>query len=141
MKEHNVTYFPTVSAVEKITQYRGWKKGIDPDPANIVNKKRSFKDALASGVTIGMGGDVGVYPHGENYLEMELMVEYGMKPLDVMKAATTVNARAMHWENQVGSIKPGMKADIAIFSGDPSRNISDLKDVKFVMKDGVVFKQ
>jgi imidazolonepropionase-like amidohydrolase len=72
---------------------------------------------------------------------MELMVEYGMKPLDVMKAATTVNARAMHWENQVGSIKPGMKADIAIFSGDPSRNISDLKDVKFVMKDGVVFKQ
>ncbi len=141
MKEHNVTYFPTISAVDKITQYRGWEKGIDPDPANIVNKKRSFKDALASGVTIGMGGDVGVYPHGENVLEMELMVEYGMKPFDVLKAATTVNARAMHWENQVGSIKPGMKADIAIFSGDPSRNISDVRNVKMVMKDGVVVRQ
>jgi imidazolonepropionase-like amidohydrolase len=141
MKEHNVTYFPTLSAVEKITQYRGWKKGVDPDPANVVNKKRSFKDALASGVVIGMGGDVGVYPHGENYLEMELMVEYGMKPMDVLKAATSVNAKAMHWENQVGSIKAGMKADLVIFSGDPTKNISDVRNVKMVMKDGVVVRQ
>jgi imidazolonepropionase-like amidohydrolase len=141
MKEHNVTYFPTISAVDKITQYRGWKKGVDPDPANIVNKKRSFKEALASGVTIGMGGDVGVYPHGENFLEMELMVEYGMKPIDVLKAATSINAKAMHWDNQVGAIKPGMKADLAIFSGDPSRMITDVRNVKFVMKDGVVFRQ
>jgi imidazolonepropionase-like amidohydrolase len=141
MKEHNVIYFPTISAVDKITQYRGWKKGVDPDPANIVNKKRSFKDALASGVTIGMGGDVGVYPHGENFLEMELMVEYGMKPIDVLKAATSINAKAMHWDNQVGAIKPGLKADLAIFSGDPSKSISDVRNVKFVMKDGVVFRQ
>jgi imidazolonepropionase-like amidohydrolase len=141
MKEHNVTYFPTISAVDKITQYRGWKKGVDPDPSNIVNKKRSFKDAMASGVTIGMGGDVGVYPHGENFLEMELMVEYGMKPIDVLKAATSINAKAMHWDNQVGFIKPGMKADIAVFSGDPSRNISDVRNVKFVMKEGAVYKQ
>jgi imidazolonepropionase-like amidohydrolase len=139
MKEHNVTYFPTLSAVDKITQYRGWKKGVDPDPANIVNKKRSFKDAMASGVTIGMGGDVGVYPHGENALEMELMVEYGMKPIDVLKAATTVNARALHWEQQVGSIKAGMKADIVIFSGDPTRRVSDVRNPLFVMKDGVVY--
>jgi imidazolonepropionase-like amidohydrolase len=141
MKEHNVTYFPTISAVDKITQYRGWKKGIDPDPANIVNKKRSFKDALASGVVIGMGGDVGVYPHGENYLEMELMVEYGMKPMDVLKAATSINAKAMHWEQQVGGVKPGMKADIVIFSGDPTRKISDVRNPLFVMKDGVVYRQ
>jgi imidazolonepropionase-like amidohydrolase len=141
MKEHNVTYFPTLSAVDKITQYRGWKKGVDPDPANIVNKKRSFKDAMASGVTIGMGGDVGVYPHGENALEMELMVEYGMKPIDVLKAATTVNARALHWEQQVGSIKAGMKADIVIFSGDPTRRVSDVRNPLFVMKDGVVYRQ
>ena len=72
---------------------------------------------------------------------MELMVEYGMKPFDVLKAATIVNARAMHWDNQVGAIKPGMKADLAIFSGDPSRTISDVRNVKFVMKDGVVFRQ
>jgi imidazolonepropionase-like amidohydrolase len=140
MKEHNVTYFPTIAAVDMITQYRGWKKGVDPEPANVTNKKRSFKDAMASGVAIGMGGDVGVYPHGENALEMELMVEYGMKTLDVLKAATSVNARAFHLDNQVGSIKEGLKADLVIVTGDPSKNISDLRKVKLVMKDGVVYR-
>lgn len=140
MKEHNVTYIPTVSAVDVISQYRGWKKGISPEPANVTNKKKSFKEALASGVTIGMGGDVGVYPHGENVLEMELMVEYGMKTFEVLKAATSVNARAFHLENQVGFVKEGLKADLVIVSGDPSKNISDLRKVKFVMKDGVVYR-
>jgi imidazolonepropionase-like amidohydrolase len=140
MKEHNVTYFPTVSAVDVISQYRGWKKGVNPEPANVTNKKKSFKEALASGVTIGMGGDVGVYPHGENVLEMELMVEYGMKTFDVLKAATSVNARALHMDNQVGFVKEGLKADLVIVNGDPSKNISDLRKVKFVMKDGVVYR-
>jgi len=140
MKEHNVTYIPTISAVDVIAQYRGWKKGVSPEPANVTNKKKSFKDALASGVTIGMGGDVGVYPHGENVLEMELMVEYGMKTFDVLKAATSVNARAFHLENQVGFVKEGLSADLVIVTGDPSKNISDLRKVKFVMKDGVVYR-
>ncbi len=140
MKEHNVTYIPTVSAVDVISQYRGWKKGVTPEPANVTNKKKSFKEAIASGVTIGMGGDVGVYPHGENVLEMELMVEYGMKTYDVLKAATSVNARAFHLDNQVGFVKEGLKADLVIVTGDPSKNISDLRKVKFVMKDGVVYR-
>ena len=117
MKEHNVTYFPTVSAVDVISQYRGWKKGVAPEPANVTNKKKSFKEALASGVTIGMGGDVGVYPHGENVLEMELMVEYGMKTMDVLKAATSVNARAFHLETQVGFIKEGIKSRFSYRNG------------------------
>lgn len=141
MKEHQVTYFPTISAVDRITQYRGWKKGIDADPPAIVNKKKSFKAALSSGVTIGMGGDVGVYPHGENALEMELMVEYGMAPLEVLKAATSVNAHALHLDDQIGTLKPGMKADIAIFSGNPTEQISDVRKVLFVMKDGVVYRE
>ena len=141
MKQNGVTFFPTISAVEKITQYRGWKKGVDPDPANVTNKKRSFSEALKAGVTIGMGGDVGVYPHGENVQEMELMVEYGMKPVDVLRAATSVNAKAMHWEGMVGSLKKGLKADLAVFGGDPSTDISDVRKVRFVMKDGVVFRQ
>jgi len=140
MKEHNVTYIPTVSAVDVISQYRGWKKGVTPEPANVTNKKKSFKEALASGVTIGMGGDVGVYPHGENVLEMELMVEYGMNTFDVLKAATSVNARAFHLENQVGFVREGLQADLVIVTGDPSKNISDLRKVKFVMKDGVVYR-
>lgn len=140
MKEHNVTFIPTLAAVDMITQYRGWKKGVQPDPANVVNKKKSFKAAMESGVAIGMGGDVGVFPHGENALEMELMVEYGMKPIDVLKAATSVNAKAFHIENQFGGIKEGMKADLLIVSGNPSKIISDLRKVKFVMKDGAVVR-
>jgi imidazolonepropionase-like amidohydrolase len=140
MKEHNVTYIPTIAAVDMISQYRGWKKGITPEPANVTNKKKSFKEAIASGVTIGMGGDVGVFPHGENALEMELMVEYGMKAMDVLKAATSVNARAFHLDNQVGSLKEGLKADLLVVTGDPSKSISDLRKVEFVMKDGVVYK-
>jgi imidazolonepropionase-like amidohydrolase len=140
MKEHNVTFIPTLAAVDVISQYRGWKKGVTPEPANVTNKKKSFKEALASGVTIGMGGDVGVFPHGDNVLEMELMVEYGMPVLNVLKAATSINARTFHLENQVGFIKPGLKADLLIVTGDPSKNISDLRNVKFVMKDGVVYR-
>ena len=140
MREHNVTYFPTLAAVDMISQYRGWVKGKTPEPLNVINKKRSFKEALASGVAIGMGGDVGVFPHGENVLEMELMVEYGMNAIDVLRSATSVNARAFHLENEVGFLKEGMKADVVIVSGDPSKNISELRKVKFVMKDGIVFR-
>jgi imidazolonepropionase-like amidohydrolase len=140
MKEHNVTYIPTIAAVDMISQYRGWKKGVTPEPANVTNKKKSFKEAIASGVSIGMGGDVGVFPHGENALEMELMVEYGMKTMDVLKAATSVNAKAFHLDNQVGSIKEGLMADLLVVTGDPSKTISDLRKVKFVMKDGVVYR-
>ena len=140
MKEHNVTYIPTIAAVDMINQYRGWKKGSQPEPAAIINKKKSFKEAIASGVAIGMGGDVGVFPHGENALEIELMVEYGLPITDALKAATSVNAKAFHLENQLGYIKDGFTADLVIVSGDPTKNISDLRKTKFVMKEGVVYR-
>ncbi|MBX2947264.1 MAG: amidohydrolase family protein [Cyclobacteriaceae bacterium] len=141
MRDHNVTYFPTLAAVDMISQYRGWKKGSSPEPVNVTNKKKSFKEALASGVTIGMGGDVGVFPHGENVLEMELMVEYGMKAFEVLKAATSINATAFHLQDRLGFLREGFLADIVIVTGDPSKNISDLRKVKFVMKDGVVYRK
>ncbi len=141
MKDHNVTYIPTIAAVDMINQYRGWKKGTQPEPTAVVNKKKSFKEAIASGVTIGMGGDVGVFPHGENVLELELMVEYGLPVFDALKACTSINAKAFHLEKQVGSIKEGLKADIVVVGGDPSKNISDLRKVKLVMKDGVIYRQ
>ncbi len=141
MKEHKVTYFPTVAAVDAINQYRGWKKGKEEDPAAVKQKKKSLRAAVEGGVTIGVGGDVGVFPHGENVYEMELLAEYGgMKPLDIMRSATTVNARAVHLENEIGAIKVGMKADLMAVKGDPSKNISDLRKVTFVMKDGVVYR-
>src|SRR5882762_1138595 len=141
MKEHKVTYFPTVAASDAIAQYDGWVKGKTPEPQSIIDKKKSFKEALQSGVTMGMGGDVGVFAHGENVREMELMIEYGMNALDVLKAATSVNARAFHLDGLVGSIKEGMKADLVIVTGNPAVAISDLRKVVFVMKDGVVYKQ
>ena len=139
MKQYNVTYIPTISAVDVISQYRGWKKGVTDPPVNVLNKRKSFKDAIASGVSIGMGGDVGVYPHGENVLEMELMVEYGLPVIDALKAATSINAKAFHIDDSLGYIKPGYIADIIAVEGDPSKNISDLKKVKFVMKEGIIY--
>lgn len=140
MKERNVTYIPTIAAVDMISQYRGWVKGKSTEPERVSIKKKSFQDAIESGVAIGMGGDVGVFPHGENVLEMELMVEYGMKPIEVLKAATSVNAKAFHLDKQVGFIKPGLLADFLIVSGDPSQSISDLRNVLWVMKDGIVYR-
>lgn len=141
MKKNNVTYYATLGAVDAIQQYRGWRKGKDPEPALIQQKKKGFQIALKAGVTIGMGGDVGVYHHGQNAYEMELMAEYGMKPLDILKAATSINAKALHMENELGAIAPGFLADIVIVKGDPSKKISDTRNVVLVMKDGVIYRQ
>jgi imidazolonepropionase-like amidohydrolase len=141
MKEHNVTYIPTISAVDMISQYRGWVKGKTQEPERVTIKKKSFKEAIQSGVAIGMGGDVGVFPHGQNVLELELMVEYGLPVIDALKACTSVNAKAFHLDNQLGFLKPNYTSDIVIVTGDPSKNISDLKNVKLVMKEGVIYRQ
>jgi imidazolonepropionase-like amidohydrolase len=140
MKEHQVTFFPTIAASESVSQYKGWQKGKTAVPEEIIKKKKSFQVALKNAVTIGMGGDVGVFAHGENVLEMELMVEYGMKPLDVLRSATSINARTFHLDSLVGKILPGLKADLVIVSGDPSLNISDCRKVKLVMKDGIIYR-
>ncbi len=142
MKQHKVTYYPTVAAIDAINQYRGWKKGKDPEPAPVVNKKKTLTIAVNAGVTIGLGGDVGVFPHGENVYELELMGEYGgMKTIDLLRAATSVNAKALHIDSEVGSIRAGMKADLMAVSGDPSQKISELRKTIFVMRDGVIYRQ
>ncbi len=140
MKAKQVAFCPTLAAGESIASYGGWKKGIDPDPARITQKKSTFQQALKSGVTILMGGDVGVFSHGDNALEMELMAEYGMTPLAVMQSATSVNANTLGIGNQLGSIKPGYLADLIAVDGDPTEDIRQVGQVKFVMKDGVVVR-
>jgi imidazolonepropionase-like amidohydrolase len=69
------------------------------------------------------------------------MVEYGLPVMDALKACTSINAKAFHLEKQVGSIKEGLKADILVVTGDPSKNISDLRKVKLVIKDGIIYRQ
>ena len=136
MKARNVAFCPTLAAGDAISQYQGWKKDGGPVPARIAEKRKSFQAALKSGVTILMGGDVGVYAHGDNAREMELMVEYGMKPLDVLRSATSVNAAAFHLEDRVGSIKAGLLADLVAVTGNPAEDISAVRQVRMVMKDG-----
>jgi imidazolonepropionase-like amidohydrolase len=136
MKARNVAFCPTLAAGDATRQYAGWKKGVDPEPAAITAKRASFKAALAAGVTMCMGGDVGVYAHGDNAREMELMVDYGMTPLAVLQTATSGNAALLHWENRVGRVAPGLLADLVAVQGDPTRDISAVRNVRLVMKGG-----
>jgi len=136
MKEKGVALCPTLAAGDAISQYGGWRRGIDPEPARITAKRKSFAAALKAGVTICMGGDVGVFTHGDNAREMELMVDYGMKPLDVLKSATSVNADVFGYADKIGRIKNGLFADLVAVQGDPEKEISNCRRVVFVMKDG-----
>jgi imidazolonepropionase-like amidohydrolase len=122
-------------------QYGGWKKGVDPDPPRIAAKKKSFREALDAGVTICFGGDVGVYPHGDNVRELEMMVEYGMDAEDVLRSATSINADLFHIGDKVGRIRAGMLADMISVVGDPTDDISLLRDVGLILSDGRFIKR
>ncbi|HZG23708.1 MAG TPA: amidohydrolase family protein [Chitinophagaceae bacterium] len=140
MKEKKVALCATLAAGDAILQYRGWKKGRDPEPERIKTKRKVFRQALDAGVTICMGGDVGVFTHGDNAREMELMVDYGMEPIQVLRSATSVNAEVFKIADQAGYLKPGFLADIIAVEGNPLKQISDIRNVRLVMKDGIVYK-
>ena len=129
MKEHGVAFCPTLSTATV---------------GNLGNKDRKremFKIALASGVTIASGSDVGVFAHGDNAKELEAMVEFGMPPVDALRSATSVNARVLHMADKIGAVKQSLFADLIAVEGDPTRDVGSLRRVKFVMKGGVVYRQ
>jgi len=136
MTERGVALCPTLAAGDAVSQYGGWKKGTDPEPARIQRKRESFKAALAAGVKIASGSDVGVFSHGDNARELEMMVAYGMPALDVLRSATSVDADVLHMETQVGRIAPNLFADLIAVQGDPSQSISAIRKVSMVMKGG-----
>jgi imidazolonepropionase-like amidohydrolase len=128
MKERGVAFCPTLSTftVAKL--------------GNGERKRAAFKAALAAGVTIASGSDVGVFAHGDNAKEIEAMVEFGMSPLDAVRSATSVNARVMHMADKIGTVKPGLFADLIAVKGDPTRDVGALSYVSFVMTRGIIFK-
>jgi Imidazolonepropionase and related amidohydrolases len=137
MRQRGVGYCPTLAAGEAYaTYFEGWEKGRTPVPASEAEKQRSFRAALEAGVSTCFGGDVGVFPHGDNVRELELMVEYGMTPIAALRAATSGNARLLHLEKRVGRIAPGLLADLVAVEGDPTREPAVLRRVWAVLVSG-----
>ena len=141
MADRNVALCPTLTVIEALARFRGYKPGVDPEPAPMKRERATFQAALAAGVTIVNGSDVGAFAHGELGRELELMVDFGMTPTQALKAATSTAAKAIGLGEKLGTIKPGLRADLIAVEGEPDRAIASIRKVKLVMKDGVIHKQ
>jgi imidazolonepropionase-like amidohydrolase len=133
MVEHHVALCPTLTAGGRMP-----RPG-EPESPGVIRQRAMFKAALAAGVTILSGSDVGTFPHGDNAREIERMVAYGMPTVDALKAATSVAGRVLHMD--IGLVKTGMLADLIAVDGDPVKDVAALRKVKFVMKGGTVYKR
>jgi len=140
MASKGIALCPTIAASEAYARYfQNWN-GQEPAPESVQENRRSFRLAMQAGVPICMGGDVGVYTHGKNWLEMEAMQRAGMPAAQVMIAATSGNARIFHLSDR-GEVKPGLLADLVAVDGDPTRDVSAVEHVHLVMKGGQIVEQ
>jgi imidazolonepropionase-like amidohydrolase len=140
MAERGTALCPTIAASEAYARYFQHWNGQEPAPESVQQNRRSFQLAMRAGVPICMGGDVGVFPHGKNWLEMEAMQRAGMSPAQVLISATSRNARIFHLADR-GEVKAGLLADLVAVDGDPTKDVSAVEHVRFVMKGGEVIVQ
>lgn len=139
MKAKGIGFCPTLAAGDAIARYRGWN-GAAPVPAGVQEGYDALAKARKAGVAICMGGDVGVYAHGDNAREAEMMVKGGMTPAEVVIAATSGNAKMFGVGDRLGAVKAGLLADLVAVEGNPLADISVIRKVQLVMKDGVLWK-
>jgi imidazolonepropionase-like amidohydrolase len=137
MRERGVVLCPTLAAGDAVARYAGWKEGAT-EPPSITAEKETFSRALRAGVTIACGSDVGVFAHGDNARELALMVAYGMKPADAIRAATSTAAKVLGREKELGTIAEGAWADLIAVDGDPLGDIGKLRSPRIVIKAGAV---
>ncbi|HEY2069741.1 MAG TPA: amidohydrolase family protein [Rhizomicrobium sp.] len=141
MAEKGIPLLPTLTVSEAISEYfHGYTRGGEPS-AHMKLAAQGFHNARAEGVTIGCGSDVGPFPHGENHRELAWMVKLGVSPLEALLAATSVNAKILRRETELGEIRDGFLADVIAVEGDPVRNIGATANVQFVMKDGQIYRR
>lgn len=141
MADRGVVLCPTLAAFEATGRYRGYRPRNDPEPPRLQRARATFKLALEAGVTIANGSDMGVFAHGDGARELELLVEYGMTPAQALRAATSVVAKVLRLDHRLGTIKPGLAADLIAVEGDPTREIKALRQVKLVLKNGVLCRE
>ncbi|HLI62802.1 MAG TPA: amidohydrolase family protein [Terriglobales bacterium] len=141
MHEKGIPALPTFAVVEYFADHA-------PTPAAAQRMRQmqelhvaNFKKQLAAGVPMAVGSDVGPFPHGTQAREFVLMVQYGMNPVAVLQADLINGAKLLGWAGQIGQLKPGYFADVIAVPGDPTKDISVLQHVSFVMKGGVVYRK
>jgi imidazolonepropionase-like amidohydrolase len=139
MHDRGTALCPTIAASEAYARYFQHWNGVEPAPESVQENRRSFQLAMRAGVPICMGGDVGVYTHGQNWLEMDAMQRAGMPAAQVLIAATSGNAHILRLTDR-GEVKTGLLADLIAVDGDPTRDVSAVRQVRFVMKGGQVVR-